>query len=325
MPLETLELDPRNPRLPPSARDFGQEDLLQHIAERYNTVDVAISIARHGFFTSEPLIVMKGNSNKYVAVEGNRRLVSLRILSDIRLATGLSNERRWIDIQLEKAVPVEIPCVIATSRERIAAILGYRHISGIQEWNPPQKARFIAGLVNDGGMSFKEVAELVGEPETDIRSQYRNHGILEQARSEFGMDVAPVERQFGVFTRAMVSIPLRSYIGAPSPADVQPKQLPLESNSSGELGKLLSWLFGSEDEDRAISDSREITRLGRVIQDQEARAVLDNTRDLNAAEETLGGAKERLKQNLRNARNALQAALADVHGTRERRRCTNAY
>lgn len=313
--LDLLRLDPLNPRLPPEAQELEEPELLRHIAERYNTAEVARSIARHGFFKSEPLIVVEDDqaNRPYIAVEGNRRLVSLRILTEPDLSTGLDNEREWREIELEVSIPSTIPCVVTGSRTRVAAIIGFRHISGIEQWEAVQKARFIADLIDEQELSFQETAELVGEPEKEIRSQYRNYGIVEQGKESFSLNVERVEEDFGVFTRAMSSRPLRAHIDAPAPASVRPREWPLDDGAGDDLGELFAWLFGTEDEDPVIKDSRQITRLGRVVADEHALSVLRSTRDLEEAEDALGGTKARLIGRLQEARGALEAALEDIH------------
>jgi hypothetical protein len=136
VPLETLELDPKNPRLPDSVRGQGQEAILLFIEQNYRPILIGRSIALHRFFVSEPLIVIQGARSKYVVVEGNRRLVALRLLTDAELRKKVK-DREWDELAKQTELPSEgIPVVIARTREEIAPIIGYRHIAGIQEWEP---------------------------------------------------------------------------------------------------------------------------------------------------------------------------------------------
>ncbi len=213
--IDVLRLDRNNPRLPPSASELEEVDLLKYVAGKYNTIKVGESIARYGFFLSEPLIVVP-DGDTYVTVEGNRRLTALKILSDRSLSDGVRNQRQWDRLELRiTEAPSTVPCVVAQDRSRVLAIMGFRHISGIEDWDPPQQARFIAQLVDVEKLPLDEVAEIVGESVTNVRSAYRNHRILEQASSAFGLNVDRAEDDFGVFTRAMVSRGVRQYIGAP--------------------------------------------------------------------------------------------------------------
>ena len=62
---------------------------------------------------------------------------------------------------------------------KVAPLIGYRHISGIQPWEPFARARFVTRLVDDQGLPFEEVAELVGVDMSQVRSFYRNYSMLE--------------------------------------------------------------------------------------------------------------------------------------------------
>jgi hypothetical protein len=49
---------------------------------------------------------------------------------------------------------MEIPVVEADEREDADAVIGFRHISGVKQWTPLQKARFIGHLVDQGSYDF---------------------------------------------------------------------------------------------------------------------------------------------------------------------------
>lgn len=321
LPLAVLLLDPMNPRLPPEFDASDVDELLRHIAERYNTIDVGASIARHGYFLAEPLIVLEteDGAGDYIVVEGNRRVVSLRILQTPELSSGLSDEARWRDLaaQATGVLPETYPVMVAASRERVAAIIGYRHITGIEEWEPFQKARFIATLVDERDMQLEEVADLIGETTTEVRSAYRNYRVLHQASAEFGIDYEPVRSRFGVFTRAMTQTAIRAHIGAPAPATVVERADPLDSSAADHTEELTSFLFGGTSGERVISDSRQIPALARVLGDDEALAVLRSTRSLPEAEKAIGGRLSRLRSRLIEARNSLTAAGEDIEDFRD--------
>lgn len=317
IPLEQLELDPENPRLPEDEKGGTQQELADYILEVYEPEVIARSIARYGFFASEPLIVIEGEEREgtqyFTVVEGNRRLTALRLLADADLREALDADEEWDELANEAEIPEAIPTVISPSRQMVAPIVGYRHISGIEEWDPDAKARFIAHLVDDQGQSFADVALIVGERETDVRSMYRNNAILEQARDEFGIDTSRAEGAFGVFTSAMGSVPIRTFIGAPDPRDVKADEQPLHDDYAGETEELLSWLFGDADNEKVIGESRDINRyLATVLQDEAALEVLRETRDLELAHETAGGKRERLLRRLSNARGSLRGAREDI-------------
>jgi hypothetical protein len=317
IPLEQLQLDPENPRLPEDEKGGSQQELAAYILEEYEPIVIARSIGRYGFFSSEPLIVIEGDKQDgkqmFWVVEGNRRLTALRLLSDADLRTALEADDEWDELAEAAELPDAVPTVISPSREMVAPIVGYRHISGIEEWDPDAKARFVAHLVDDQGKSFADVSLIVGEKETDVRSMYRNNAIIEQARDEFDIDTSRAEAAFGVFTNAMGSVPIRAFIGAPDPRDVKSDEHPLHEDYAGETEELLSWLFGDEDNEKVIGESRDINRyLAAVVQDEAALEVLRETRDLELAHETAGGKRERLLRRLSNARGSMRGAREDI-------------
>jgi hypothetical protein len=110
VPIADLQLDAENPRLPEELHDRDPDSLIQHIANEYNTVEVARSMAEHGFFDSEPLIAIKKDRH-LVVVEGNRRLTALKLLTDadLRARIELDEATQWEEladeIEIEDTVP----------------------------------------------------------------------------------------------------------------------------------------------------------------------------------------------------------------------------
>lgn len=311
LPINQLRLDPLNPRLPESYKGKSQSQLLEYIAEAYSASDVARSVALHGYFHSEPLIVIGEANDLYTVVEGNRRLVALKILSEPTLANDLDDADEWRELAGRADIQQMIPVVIAPDRQSVAPIIGYRHISGIEPWDPYAQARFIASLVDSDQLEFQDVADRVGERPSDVAAKYRNFATVTQAADIFEIDTTRVIASFGVFTRVMTSLPLRTYIGAPAPADVDPGTPPLPSDSATKVRELVSWVFGDDTNDAVIRESRDITDLGQVVSSDDGLRILKETRNLQSAFIAAGGLRERLLRRLTNARNSLDEAQDD--------------
>jgi hypothetical protein len=313
--LGRLRLDPQNPRLPRDIRGTTDQTVLaKYIARKYHPIEVARSIARNGYFESEPLIAVK-EGRHWRVVEGNRRLTALKGLTDPELRRALANAKDWDEIAAEASVPSVIPVVVATAEREVWPIVGYRHISGIEPWDPYAKAQFIADRV-DSDVPWEDVAVLVGENETSVRSHYRNFKVNEQARDSFKIDVREVEGQFGTFTRAMSSIPIRSHIRAPAPRDVKRGKPPLPKSQRKTTAELLSWLFGVDGKEPVIDESRELTELAIVLADREATKVLQDTRDLTEAYLVSPGQRDDLAKRLQKAEALLRTTRAEVSASR---------
>lgn len=311
-----LRLDWRNPRLPPEQQvpDADQLDLALYIDKRYNPLEVAQSIARHGFFESEPLIAVE-EDGALVVVEGNRRLTALLGLSDLRFRDAMSRQTRgWVHVDLAVPLPDLLPVVVVGERKSITPLLGFRHISGIKEWEPFAQARYIADLVEEEGYSLDEVAELVGRPHLEVKAMYRDHEIVRQADEVFGLDTSRVTQDFGVFNAAMNIRNLRVYIGAPTAGTVTTTEWPLLAEAQEDVGRLFVYMYGdTRGRGRVLPESRSLRELGRVLADPTGRAeaTLQSTGDLFEAVEALTEPGELSLKRLNAALSAIRRVISD--------------
>lgn len=312
LPIADLLLDPHNARLPEEMQSADQDKLLKFIAEQYDAIWIARSIASHGYFPSEPLIVVP-TERKFIVVEGNRRLAAVKLLRDegLQAELDLDDADDWDELAESSQIPDTVPVVVVDDRRSVAPIIGYRHISGIEPWDPWAKARFIATLLDDEGLDFDEAAHEVGEDSNDIRDNYRNYIIVQRAR-QFGIPTDRVETKFGVFTRAMNSPKLREHIGTPVASGVKKNGDIVPDDRKYELAELLSWLFGTDSQDAVIGESRDITKLGTAVGSDDGLAVLRETRDLNEADIAAGGLRHRLLRRINTAIGNLRAAEDEV-------------
>lgn len=321
--IRDLRLDPENPRLPAALQGASQEDLAVDLDLGFEAFTVAESIASHGFFASEPLIAIPSESElgAWIVVEGNRRLTALLGLADHEIRSQFPGADQWDDLA-EKAgltVEVQIPVVVVDSRSTVVPIIGFRHIAGILGWTPFAQARYVAKLVDENGLSFAEVAKMIGIEKTRAGNLYREQAIAKQA-SSLGIETGPVEEAFSLLTVAMSNTKLRDFVGAPIASKLAPGADPVPAAKTPELKELLGWVFGTSETDKVLTDSRDINKLGGAISSPVGLASLRAGDTLaeaiqkidDAGMDTLG----RLKKRLTTARNSLQHAEIDIadHG-----------
>ncbi len=319
VPLGSLLLDPMNPRLPAELQGQGQEDLAVHLELGFDALTVAESIASHGFFGSEPLIVIadETGSGRWVVVEGNRRLTALLGLVDENVRAQFANPQPWEALAEHCAFGQEdlVPVVVLPDRAAATPIIGFRHISGILQWQPYAQARYVARLVDEEGMSFSDVADMIGIDRTKVGNLYRDQAIAKQAR-EFGIETGPLEESFSLLTVAMSTPKLREHIGATLGSKTEPGVPPVPADKAGALKELVTWVYGDGDTPPVIGESREISKLGNVV----ATPIgLQSLRQGHTLEESVQKAKDadanprlRLLQRLRAGKNTLAAALEDL-------------
>jgi hypothetical protein len=280
------------------------------VAETYDAIAIARSIAAHKYFPSEPLIAIRDQKgDKLVVIEGNRRLAALKLLHAEPLRAKLADRSEWDQIDASK-VPTKVPVVLAKNRREVAPIIGYRHIAGIQPWDAYSKARYIAAQV-EGGLTFEKTAKEVGEKPAEVRANYRNYRIAEQVSSHLDPTTRnELVNNFGVFTRAMQAGDLREFIGAPAPNQVSTSRPPIPSRKRDALKEFVGFLFGPQS---VLGDSRDLTRLGKVLASPEGLRVLRTEHNLEEAHIASGGLRDRLINRLSTAARNLRAAKDDMH------------
>lgn len=327
--LDELDPDPLNPRLPAEVqrKDLKPAELFPYLDRVYDVFSIAESILRHGYFEAEPLVAIPSlgksgkprNPKRYIVVEGNRRLAALKGLANPKIRASLPT-KGWREIPADADVPVDVPVLVVESRSQAAPILGFRHITRPAPWAPLPQAKYIADLVDDQGLSFAEVAALLSRGEPEVRSFYRNYWIRRQGEEKLGLrDSARITDNFGVFTRAMQNPGIRDYIGAPPPRGVDQDYFPLPDDREEELSRLTTWLFGPPRNggaagEQVVQDSRQITSLGRVLEDQEALSILEDTNDLEAARQSTVDPISALVRSIRSSIASIKRVQKEMNG-----------
>jgi hypothetical protein len=318
VPIRKLRLDAHNPRLAPEDQGAGQEELAVKLELGFDALTVAESISSHGFFGSEPLIVISGEEpDTWTVVEGNRRLTALIGLADADIRSQFAGRAQWDVLAEHASVGLDdlIPVVVLENRSDATPIIGFRHISGILQWEPYAQARYVARLVDEEGMSFTEVAEMIGIDRTRVGNLYRDQAIATQA-AELGIDTGQIERAFSLITVAMSTPKLRAHIGADLGSKTVPGVPPIAEEKHEELRELITWLYGDGEVEPVIGESRDISKLGNVVASPIGLVQLRAGKSLDHAvqrvKDSAENPRQRLVSRLRSGRNALTAALEDL-------------
>ena len=302
--LGDLHPDPDNPRLRHDQRGLLSDDeLLEFMAATYEPIVVAESIARHGFFGSEPLVITQ-EAGRWVVLEGNRRLTALLGLARADLRERFDRAHDWQRLaeRREISLQMSIPVLEAAERKDADAVIGFRHISGVAQWKPLQRAQFVAYLVDVRGQTFLEVADTVGEDEDVVRMYYRNQSVIEKARELDRNELADAsEERFGTFTAAPNRTGIRDFVGVRVVGAVRERQEQLREDKLDAFAELSSWLYGVDGKDKVISDTRNLTELAEVLRAPGALEELRRSRDLSSAYALTPGPPKRLLRQLATA------------------------
>lgn len=317
VPISALLLDPYNPRLPESLRGGEQPDLAVVLEMGFDAFAVAQSVADNGFFAAEPLIAIHAEeADKYIVVEGNRRLTALLGLSHPEIREQFAEPTRWEDVSAKAEISpdVLVPIVVHVNREATHVEVSRAHVVGKLQWRPYMQARFIAARVAEG-RGIKEVADLIGITKSKAADLYRDQAIVAQAE-QAGLNTGEVERAFSVLTVAMGNTKLRDHIGAPLGSRLEPGDDPVPAGKINELKEVISWVFGDEDAEPVITDSRQMSALGNVVASEVGLSALRSGKSLDEAKQQVQSAgmdpRERLVKRITAATNALGAASDDL-------------
>ncbi|MEE6272107.1 hypothetical protein V2J56_01945 [Georgenia sp. MJ206] len=317
VPISSLLLDPYNPRLPESLRGGEQADLAVVLEMGFDAFAVAQSIADNGFFAAEPLIAVRADGDDtYVVVEGNRRLTALLGLAHPEIRQEFADPSKWAGVASKASISpdVIVPIVVHQDRAATHVEVSRAHVVGKLAWRPYMQARFIAARVAEG-RTIAEVADLIGITKSKAADLYRDQAIVAQAEKA-GLSTGEVEKAFSVLTVAMSNTRLRDHISAPLGSRLEPGTEPVPEGKVGELKELISWVFGDEEAEPVISDSRQMSALGNVVASEVGLSALRAGKSLDEARQQVQSVgmdpRERLIKRMTAATNALGAAGDDL-------------
>lgn len=316
--ISDLRLDPYNPRIPEAHRGGSQEDIAVMLEMGFDAFSIAQSIVDNGFFLGEPLLGVASDdeSGVFVIVEGNRRLTALVGLAYPEIRAQFAEPDRWEALAARTRMDqaAQVPVIVHNSRAATHTQVAKAHVVGKLQWRPYMQARFIAARVAEG-RSIAEVAEMIGITKSKACDLYRDQAVVQQAQ-QLGLETSEIEKAFSVLTVAMGNTKLRDHIGAPLGSRMDMNRAPIPEEKSGELHELITWVFGDEDREPVITDSRQMSQLGNVVASDVGLSALRAGHSLDEAKERVSQAgmdpRERVQRRLAAAKSALLAASDDI-------------
>lgn len=329
---QRLSLDPKNPRLPSEAQDKDDNTIKESLRKNFFLDELAFSMAENGYFDEEPLVAipsqlppeykdltydqLKDNdgyksflanpATTFIVVEGNRRLCTVQLLMNGEISSfpSISHEVR--------ADLTELPVIIYPKRRDVIAYLGARHIIGVKKWDAYAKARYIASMKEDYGLSIDEIQKTVGDTSNSARKTYACYKLIEVVQSEHEhYDTAKAKENFSYLMLALGQGAVKEFLGLPKMWSSVDVDNPVASDKQGNLYFLFSWLFGeNKEKSQVVGESRDITgKLTSILRDPEATEYLKQFRDLNEAYERCGGESLLLIKYLKRANRDLSRAM----------------
>lgn len=321
--LEELYIDPLNPRLGRGdiAEDISQAKVLE-LMKDWTLDELAVSFLESGgFWTQEALLVTKEKlygKERLVVIEGNRRLAALKYLKDALEGNPVSS--RWKEIAHGARPPknlfTQIPYILVDSRKEIESFLGFRHVTGIKEWKPAEKAEFIARMIDDRRFSYEEVRRKIGSKTPTVRRNYISYRMLLQIKdSDEQIPKDNFEERFSVMFLSLREKGVQKFLQIDIMAEPRKAQKPVPKTHLKALSNFALWLFGAENRDPLFTDSRQVTNFGRILESKEAIEYLERTESpkFEVALQLAGGDEPEIAKLLEAAADNIELSLTRVH------------
>lgn len=305
---DDLKFDPENPRFYRLETTDDVEKVIDEMVDKEGVRDLMVSIGQKGYFSGEPLLVVTdNNAAPYIVVEGNRRLAAVKLLNG-QIATPARRKQSILQIQQEAAeqeFPTELPCLIYKDRKEVLRYLGYRHITGIQEWDALSKAKYLLELKNtfyddlSRAAQLKALANDIGSNPAYVGSLLTALAMYQKASDNkfFDLPISTNDVEFSYITTALGYRAIANWLGLEDKKDFDISEI-VEEN----LKLTFGWFFSKDRMGKTIlGESRNLTELAAIVQHPKAIAVLKETGKLSDAYLFTDGPSEALESALRQA------------------------
>jgi len=321
--LREFYLDPKNPRLGrfDNATDISQEEVFDQMRD-WSLEELAVSFLESGFWAHEAVLCATeeiDGEERLVVIEGNRRIAALKRLRSTY--EGAEASRRWLDLIKDTDAPGDlfskVPYIHVGSRSEVDAFLGFRHVTGIKEWAPPEKARFIARLIDDGRLGYRDVMRKIGSTTPVVERNYVAFCILAQMETVEDLSVEEVKNRFSVLFLSLRSRDVQRFLGVDDKFGIDPGEVkpPVRADRLEQLKEYSRWLFGDGETPPVVRDSRDVDRFATVLASEEGLQYLRTVRtpSLEKAYVVAGGDQKEIYELVSSAAYSLQEALSSIH------------
>lgn len=319
IPVDMLELDKCNPRLPSTFRKnvVSEKDIINWMLQDASIVELMLAIGNSGFFIGESLLVIKERSG-YIVVEGNRRLTSTKLLCNPELAEVHKKKIASVISETSER-PKEIPCIVFKNRSEINRYLGYRHVTGVKSWGALQKARYLSelreGFSNiDFTQQCRELAKLIGSRSDHVKKLLIAFELYEQIEDNGFFKIRDLDETsifFNYYSDSLSRENIRDFLGV----DIK-SESPLDDLKTENLKELTRWFFEKNEQgkSRILGDSSHLGMLDKVLENTEAKEYfIQGTGSLHDAFQIVSVSSESFNQEIEMSLAGLKRAQNIIH------------
>lgn len=251
--IDQIYLDPNNPRfvddnwLTILDERIDQENVQTEAQEkmiRFHDVDkLRMNMEINGFLPIDKVIVREFKPEKFVVLEGNRRV------SAAKLIVELENKGVAINASVMDSIRT-INCLLYTGTNNQAAWIfqGLRHITGIKPWSAYNKAKLMNQLLQQERKNLSEVGKQFGLSAFGAGQWIRGYNAFRQAKddSEYSRDVKESSYTYFQELFGRSNLPLRQWM------EWNDSKYRFEDSLA--FHEFLGWLYPKPNEDEIDED-----------------------------------------------------------------------
>ena len=165
--------------------------------------------------------------------------------------------------------------------------LGYRHITGIKQWDSLSKAKYLAQLRDEfypgleKQQQLKALANEIGSKPDYVGKLLTALSLYQRAEDTkfFSLPIRAEDIEFSYLTTALYYTPISAWLGLESPTDIEMLNLKADN-----LKSAFSWMFAKNQDGRTIlGESRDLQELACIVESGDAIQVLKETGKLSEA------------------------------------------
>jgi len=324
-PYEQLEFDKDNPRLPHSVVNSNNEaDVIDWMLKDASIIELMGSIGEKGFFAGEPLLGIKDPEipEKYIIVEGNRRLTAVKLLHHPELAKRKASSIKIVADEA-KIKPAELPVLIFSERKEILDYLGFKHITSVKPWSALAKAKYLRELqeqYKESNISvneqYKQLAKAIGSRSDFVKELLIGLDLFDNIHENGYFDIKGLNEEtidFGVYYNALKYSNIPKFLGINKNDNTPTKDLNTER-----LEEMTKWVSEKDSQGRTrLGESRNLSKLNAIVLESEAVTLFREGRTLDDALLYTEEPYELFKKSISDSLYSLRDAQKNFHHVSE--------
>lgn len=274
---DALVLDAKNPRLF-NGKSFNDNadphELVKALSDGADLDELIKSISENGYMSIEPLIVMK-RGDKYVVLEGNRRLAAIKLLTEDGLAQKCRVVVPKVLSEIVKKSLKEIAVYLVNDESEARSFIGFKHVNGPHKWDSFAKAQFAyKWFVSERGqgLTIDDITKKLGDSNNTVRSIVSAMFVLEQAKNQEVYDIhsdrMSSKFSFSHLYTALNRTEYKDFLGLARDWNVTLDENPVPQSNLDKLKDVLTGLYGYKKDKRPsliASQNPDLKYFGEVL------------------------------------------------------------